>query len=225
MASSCSRCSMPVVIRCLASPFMKQQKTRGMRGSSMESWCQERTRTNLCERYHTLFSGFADFNISLNVSLKLGGRHGITFGTGHLAYLGRRYSYSHALEIRAQQSAGNLRPGLLRSFDGESGEADADIPAGPMAVDGKRDVALGHRRGMRALRGADMGGGAGVGAEHLPDVTNIGECAVPVIEFVFAEGEAAALGAERDRHGLAVVAGDRAGTGRGLVDCRPAAER
>lgn len=55
----------------------------------------------LPKRYHTVFSDFTGFNISLNVSLKLGGRYVITFGNWHVAYRDPRHAYSHALDQSA----------------------------------------------------------------------------------------------------------------------------
>src|SRR6185437_7692450 len=114
-----------------------------------------------------------------------------------------------------------MRPGLLHSLDGEHRETDTDIPAGTMAADGEGYVAFGHRRCMRTFACASLRGGAGVTAEHLPDVGDVGEGTVPIIDLVLADAETATLGAERDRHGLAVITGDRAGTAGGFVDCRP----
>src|SRR5579875_1053253 len=116
------------------------------------------------------------------------------------------------------------RASSVRGLDGESGEADADIPAGAVAADGQRDVTLGHHRCLCAVRSAGLGGGAGISAEHLVDVGDVAEDTAPFVELVLADAEAAALGAEPDVHGAAIVAGDRAGSGCRVVDRGPAVE-
>jgi len=134
-------------------------------------------------------------------------------------------SFPRVLHLRPgrhyRQERRRMRAGLLRSLDRESGETDADIPAGTVAAEGEGYVALGHCRCMRSFACAGLRGGAGVPAEHLPDVGDVGEGTVPVIDLVLADAETATLGAERDRHGLPIVTGDPAGTVGGFVDRRP----
>src|SRR5690606_34942272 len=101
-------------------------------------------------------------------------------------------------------------------------ERHAKAPALALAGQRKRHLTLGHDLGLGRLARTGVGLGGGVGAEAVVDVVDTGELAATTLDAGLAEAQPAALGLELPRHALAVVAGDRAAAGAGLVEHRPA---
>src|SRR5690606_15887615 len=104
-------------------------------------------------------------------------------------------------------------------------EGDAEIPAAPLAAQRKRNLSLRHHLGLRGFHCTRMRFGGRIGAEDLIDAVHRGEFAATVFDRRLADGETAALRAQRDRARLPVAALDGAGALGSLVKRGPSLHR
>src|SRR6185437_1185734 len=119
---------------------------------------------------------------------------------------------------------GPANPCSAGAIDREPGEARADVPTLAGAGQCQRHVALGHRRGVRGTHRACVRVGRGVTAQHVVDAVDAAEVPASIIDLVFADRQAAALGRDVDIHGLAIRTRHLAVPVRGGINRRPAGQ-